>query len=108
MENYLTEEAKENSYGDFECLAADLGDSEYFLMGDNREISHDSRSFGPVPADDVLYKQSEVPTKAFYLKSMFLVVVFILSLYLCRLIEAILTECAYKILFKTDRPLTTN
>lgn len=33
-----------------------LGEDEYFLLGDNRSDSHDSRHFGPVDGDDLLGK----------------------------------------------------
>ncbi len=33
-----------------------LGDDEYFLLGDNRTASKDSRSFGPVPKDRITGK----------------------------------------------------
>ncbi|GAB4346402.1 MAG: signal peptidase I [Phototrophicales bacterium] len=31
-----------------------LGENEYFLMGDNRNVSNDSRSFGPVTHDRII------------------------------------------------------
>ncbi len=33
-----------------------LGPEEYFLLGDNRRVSVDSRSFGPVTSDDIVGK----------------------------------------------------
>lgn len=36
------------------CRSITLGPEEYFMMGDNRSVSMDSRSFGPVPADNIV------------------------------------------------------
>jgi signal peptidase I len=36
------------------CGPLTLGDEQYFLMGDNRTVSRDSRDFGPIPGDQVI------------------------------------------------------
>ncbi|MHB1006758.1 MAG: signal peptidase I [Chloroflexota bacterium] len=39
-----------NSY----CAPVTLGSDQYFVMGDNRPNSLDSRTFGPIPADQIV------------------------------------------------------
>jgi signal peptidase I len=36
------------------CGPLTLGADQYFLIGDNRTVSRDSRDFGPIPADQVI------------------------------------------------------
>lgn len=54
---YVNEEKIDDSYAygetsDYEKIT--LGDDEYFILGDNRLISKDSRYFGPVKKDEIV------------------------------------------------------
>ncbi|MBU3934812.1 signal peptidase I [Patescibacteria group bacterium] len=45
--------AENNTYGSLHVV---LGESEYFVLGDNRSYSSDSRSWGPLPAENIIGK----------------------------------------------------
>ena len=54
---YINDEVIEDNYvygdtSDYDCIT--LADDEYFILGDNRLISKDSRYFGPVKESDLM------------------------------------------------------
>ena len=99
VEDYLSYEAANATYVEGKCNSIHLGDGEYFLMGDNRAESNDSRFFGIVPEDKILYAQSEDPTANFYFKLVILIAMFAVDILAYFLLEFVLTECAYEILY---------
>jgi len=48
-ESYLAEDIQT-----FGAKDITLGENEYYVMGDNRPVSLDSRSFGPLPKDNII------------------------------------------------------
>ncbi len=50
-EKYLPDNLK--TYGNIKVI---VGPDEYFVLGDNREFSYDSRIWGAVPAEDIIGK----------------------------------------------------
>lgn len=53
-DNQVTEPFKRNSRT--ENFSIQLKENEYFVLGDNRERSLDSRSFGAVPQEEIISK----------------------------------------------------
>ena len=98
-EEYLTVEAQAATYKIDGVNSVKLGAGEYYIMGDNRGASFDSRSFGKINAEKILYKQSAKPTQNFWLKTAFIVIIFALDMCLYALVEFVLTETAYAILY---------
>lgn len=54
---YVNDKALDEDYTSSETIdftSVELEKNEYFVMGDNRSVSLDSRSFGPVSKEDIL------------------------------------------------------
>jgi hypothetical protein len=99
-EEYLTEEAKWYTYKeDNQFNSMQLSEDEYYVIGDNRNNSYDSRKFGAIKQTDILYKQNARPTANFYVKLLFAVLIFMFNLLLYAIVELVLTECIYQIAY---------
>ena len=97
-EPYLTNEAKTKTMTEIKYDSVKLDENEYFIMGDNRGNSYDSRHFGAIKFNEIINKQSTKLTK--YAKQKFIAVFGILvgDIILFALVEFILKECAYFII----------
>jgi signal peptidase I len=102
-EYYLTPENKAATYMEGKYNSVLLDEDEYFLMGDNRTVSYDSRYFGVFDANELLYRQSITPNSNFWLKLIFVLFLFALDIAIYTLVEFVLTECAYAIFFKNKK-----
>ena len=68
-EPYLEESSRELTFdpGQDRIMEIDLGENEYFVLGDNRGNSLDSRAFGPVQEAELLTTVSTSPTQKIYI-----------------------------------------
>lgn len=102
-EPYLTDEAREQTMTQIKYDSVKLASNEYFVMGDNRGNSYDSRHFGVIKENEIMDKQSIELTD--FAKGRLILIggVLVLDIVLFFLVEFILTECAYIIILKAKR-----
>lgn len=102
-EPYLTDEAREQTMTQIKYDSVKLTDNEYFVMGDNRGNSYDSRHFGVIKENEIMDKQSVALTD--FAKSRLVLIggVLVLDIVLFFLVEFVLTECAYIIILKSKK-----
>ena len=92
-EAYLTPEARQGTYLEHKHYnQMQLRDGEYFVMGDNRTVSLDSRSFGAVESGNMLYKVSDKPGLPFFLAIGKLLLIAIAAFVLDDLLDKLLTK----------------
>jgi signal peptidase I len=52
-ENFIDESTKKNTNRNDLSISVTLKDDEYYVLGDNRLVSYDSRNIGPIKFDDI-------------------------------------------------------
>lgn len=67
-EGYLDDAGRSNTYWPGAINFVKLGDDQYYLLGDNRGVSYDSRLYGAVDEELIHCKQKTVPDWRFFLK----------------------------------------
>lgn len=102
-EPYLTDEAREQTMTQIKYDSVKLASNEYFVMGDNRGNSYDSRHFGVIKENEIMDKQSIELTDFAKGRLVLIGGVLVLDIVLFFLVEFILTECAYIIILKTKK-----
>ena len=73
-EPYLTENVKSKTFLPNGKNSMLLGPNEFYVMGDNRGDSYDSRMLGKVTRENILYKQDTSPNQHFYTTSVILII----------------------------------
>ncbi len=100
QEKYIEETIQYFTFIKDGCNDIVLAEDEYYIVGDNRRGSYDSRTFGAIKGTDILYKQSERPTENFYKKLGILVGGFILLSVVFMFIEAVFEELVFGLLYR--------
>ena len=107
-ESYLTDEHKKLTYMEGKNNHVTLNSTQYFIMGDNRDDSYDSRYFGPVNIDDIAGVQSTAPTSQTGTKSIVIMIYLCVMMLVYKLIDIAVIEVFYKIVTKTNRGCKEN
>lgn len=99
-ESYLTDEHKKSTYFEGKNNHVELNSAQYFIMGDNRDNSYDSRYFGAVNIGDMYGVQSTGPTSQTWIKAIYTIIYICLILLAYALIDFAVVKVFYKIISK--------
>ena len=104
-ESYLTDEHKKSTYLEGKNNHVELNSAQYFIMGDNRDNSYDSRYFGAVNIGDMYGVQSTGPTSQTWTKAIYTIIYICFILLAYALIDFAVVKVFYKIISKNKSGL---